>query len=171
MKPSGKTYPANISLINFPSYTAHLLKGKKHEWVILACAQGDVVRYFWANKGNDGNQVAFNVDLQEMCSFCKSEGCETIMRFHNHPNSDPQHYTCLLASQQDRISAKSCSERCNKVGINWIDFVCERGNFVEFYRSFSNQYFPSEASYERICRENNESQNYYKLQRELGIFR
>ena len=60
-----------------------------------------------------------------------------MLRFHNHPNSDPQHYTTLLASEQDRISARSCSDIVCRAGFNWLDFVCAQGDFTMFFSKIS----------------------------------
>ncbi|NLL16389.1 MAG: hypothetical protein GX264_04255, partial [Clostridiales bacterium] len=143
MKPSGKLYSADIELKKFPSYASNLLKGKKHEWVLLALVQEDRVKSFYANKGLDNSSVSFNCDIEDIIRICKENNYQTIMRFHNHPNSDPQHYTALLASRQDKRSARYCSEKVLDYGINWLDFVCERGRFIEFYRAFSESFSPS----------------------------
>lgn len=171
MRPSGKLYSAEILLSNFPSYTANLLKGKKHEWVVLACVKDKTVKCFYANKGDDNKSVAFNVDESEMIRLCKVNGYQTILRFHNHPNSDPHHYTHFLASEQDKRSAKYLSGIFLDAGINWIDFVCERGRFLEYSRAFADTFYPEESSLEFVSLQNSQPKMYYKLQRELGIFR
>lgn len=171
MRPSGKLYSADICLSNFPSYMANLLKGKKHEWVVLACVKDKTVKCFYANKGDDNKSVSFNIDRSELIRLCKANGYQTVLRFHNHPNSDPQHYTCLLASEQDKRSAKYLSDIFLDAGINWIDFVCERGRFLEYSRAFADTFYPEESSLEFIVSQNSQPKMYYKLQRELGFFR
>jgi len=172
MDSKGKMYRANISLKDFPSYAANLLKWKKHEWVLLALVQDKQVKFFFANKGLDNSSVSYNCNIYNLLKICKDNGCQTIMRFHNHPNSDPQHYTCLLPSNQDKISAKSISEIAIVEGINWLDFVCERGSFSSFYREFSKTFFPQTSKIRYIKEENGKSKTLnYKLQHELGIFR
>lgn len=171
LRPSGKFYTSDIDCEMFPSYVANLLKGKKHEWVVLGCLKNNKVKCFYANKGDDNQSVSFNVDISELVTFCTVNGYQTIMRFHNHPNSDPQHYTCFLASEQDKRSAEYLSNITLSAGINWLDYVCERGHVLEFARKFSEEYYPAESSFEYISKENSMKDNYYKLQRELGIFR
>lgn len=172
MNPKGQMYNANISLEDFPSYAANLLKWKKHEWVLLALVQDKQVKCFYANKGLDKSSVSFNCNIYDLLEICKDNSCQTIMRFHNHPNSDPQRYNCLLASNQDKISAKSISEITIKEGVNWIDFICERGKFTRFFYEFSNTFFPESSQICYIEEENGESKvRNYKLQRELGFFR
>lgn len=171
MRPSGKMYACDINSICFPSYVANLLKGKKHEWVVLGCLKDNRVKCFYANKGDDNRSVSFNIDIYELINLCKRNGYQTIMRFHNHPNSDPQHFTHFLASQQDINSARYLSNITISNGINWLDYVCERGHVLEFARSFSNYYYPADSTFGYISMQNSNEKNYYKLQRELGIFR
>ena len=101
----------------------------------------------------------------------QKNGCSTIMRFHNHPNSSPNTQTCFLASEQDKISAKEMSVIATSKGINWIDFVCERGNYLMFFKQFSDQFYPEYAKTSNISKENSVSSNAnYRLHRELGLF-
>lgn len=171
MKPNGQMYSADISLMSFPSYTANLLKGKKHEWVVIAFVLDDTVKCFYANKGSNNQSVSFNLNTSELINICKANGYQSIIRLHNHPNSDPYHTTTLLASQQDKNSANYLSDITVAYGINWFDFVCERGNYIQFARKISDWFFPTVARYEYISAQNQEARNYYKLQRELGLFR
>ncbi len=170
LKPNGCWYNVNESLVNFPSYIAALLKGKKHEWVVLAIEKDGIVYGFYANKGYDNSSVSFNCDLDYIMRKCEEYGCSTIMRFHNHPNENPSRQTCLLASEQDKSSALWCSGQVNH-SYNWLDFVCERGNFIKFFEQYSPSFIPKVASNEYIQTENNISQlKNYKLHRELGVF-
>lgn len=170
LKPNGCWYNVNESLSSFPSYVAALLKGKKHEWVVLAIEKDGIVYGFYANKGYDNSSVSFNCDLDYIMEKCKEYGCSTIMRFHNHPNENPNRQTCLLASEQDKSSALWCCGQVNH-SYNWLDFVCERGNFIKFFEQYSPSFVPKNASSEHIQTENNISQiKNYKLHRELGLF-
>lgn len=170
LKPNGCWYNANESLASFPSYIAALLKGKKHEWVVLAIEKDGLVYGFYANKGHDNSSVSFNCDLEYIMEKCKEYGCSTIMRFHNHPNENPSRQTCLLASEQDKSSALWCSGQVGHL-YNWLDFVCERGSFIKFFEQYSPAFIPKIASHEHIRTENNTSRfKNYKLHRELGLF-
>lgn len=170
LKPNGCWYNANESLASFPSYIAALLKGKKHEWVVLAIEKDGIVYGFYANKGYDNSSVSFNCDLDYIMRKCEEYGCSTIMRFHNHPNENPSRQTCLLASEQDKSSALWCSGQVNH-SYNWLDFVCERGNFIKFFEQYSPVFIPKVARSEYIQTENNISKfKNYKLHRELGLF-
>lgn len=169
LKPNGCWYNVNERLATFPSYVAALLKGKKHEWVVLAIEKEGIVYGFYANKGYDNSSVSFNCDLDYIMEKCKEYGCSTIIRFHNHPNENPNHQTCLLASEQDKSSALWCCSQVNH-SYNWMDFVCERGNFIKFFEKYSPAFTPKIASSEYIQTENNLSQfKNYKLHRELGL--
>ena len=101
---------------------------------------------------------------------CREYNCSTIMRFHNHPNDNPNYQTCLLASEQDKLSANWCAEQVID-SYNWLDFVCERGNFIKFYEQYSKSFIPQQARTEHIESENGISKfKNYKLHRELGFF-
>lgn len=170
LNPRGKWYNINEKLASFPSYVAALLKGKKHEWVILAIERDGVVLGFYANKGYDKASVSFNCDLEYIMKKCDENRCSTIMRFHNHPNDNPNYQTCLLASEQDKRSAQWCTEQVIH-SYNWLDFVCERGNFIKFFEQYSPAFIPEYAKTERIREENNLTKfKNYKLHRELGFF-
>ena len=149
----------------------NLLKGKKHEWVVIAFVRDNKVMCFYANKGDDNKSVSFNINVEEIISICKANNYQTVMRFHNHPNSNPNNYNCLVASEQDKYSANALSRVFIEHGISWLDFVCERGRFLEFYRKFSNDFFPLDSSFLYISEQNQNPDLYYKLHRELGIIR
>lgn len=170
MKASGKLYKTEHQLSGFPAYIAHLLKWKKHEWVILAIEGDSIIKYMWMNKGLDNMSVNFNCELEMIIDLCKENKCNTIMRFHNHPNGNPNSQTCFLASEQDKISAKHLSEIVNQYGLNWLDFVCERGNYLKCFSNFSDGFIPEEAKIDFIEKQNSlsPSEN-YKLHRELGL--
>lgn len=170
MKPSGNWYDVREELRTFPSLISALLKGKKHEWVVIAIENNCLIYGFYANKGVNNSTVSFNCDFQYLINKCEQYNCNTIMRFHNHPNENPKKQTCLLASKQDFISAESCADIVNSK-YNWLDFVCERGKFIKFYEKYSPNFLPDCAKIENIASKNNISKfNNYKLHRELGIF-
>lgn len=171
MKPTGKMYYSNIDSLSFPSYVANLLKWKKHVWVVVGCLKDNVVKCFYLNKGNDNMSVSLNIDIYELIEFCKINGYQTIMRFHNHPNNNPNRYYHIVPCKQDEKSANHFSNITLSAGINWLDYVCERGHVLEYFAAFSDSFYPAESSYDYIYNQNCNSENYYKLQRELGIFR
>lgn len=96
MNPKGKLYSVDLQLNSLPAYIASLLKGKKHEWVVLAIEGDGVAKYLWANKGFDSSSVSFNCNIEYIIALCKEHDCSTIIRFHNHPNSSPNTQTCFF---------------------------------------------------------------------------
>lgn len=170
MDPSGKMYAVNLPLNKFPAYVAALLKGKKHEWILIAMEGQQTVKFFWVNKGYNNSSVSYNCDIDDVILFCKEQNCNTLMCFHNHPNSNPRRYNCLVASKQDIYSAFCISNKVIPQGLNWIEFVCERGNFLKYFERYSDKFLPDCANIEAIESENNISpRNNYILHREIGI--
>lgn len=170
MKPSGKWYDTQENLSRFPSLVAALLKGKKHEWIVIAIEKDGIVYGFYANKGTNNSTVSFNCSLDFIMSKCEVYNCSTIMCFHNHPNDNPHYQNCLISSHQDLISAQYCANYVRKK-YNWIDFVCERGRFIKYYEAYSPSFLPANAKIDYIITQNNISKfKNYKLHRELGFF-
>ena len=138
--PKGKWYSANIETALFPSYVAALLKGKQHEWVVLGIEKGGYVVKMWINKGTDNRGVVLSCDISEVISMCKQLDAYSVFRVHNHPNSDPTHYSTLIASTTDLESARIGSSAVCAEGFNWYDFICSRGDFIQFYSLISNSF-------------------------------
>ncbi len=137
---TGRWYTINEPLSTFPSLVADLLKGKHHEWVIIALEKNGIVYKMWTNKGTDNQSVSFNCDLNDIIQRSIQENGCSVLRFHNHPNPDPSKYTTLLASELDFSSAKACSEIVCNSGLNWFDFVCAQGNYILFYSKISDSF-------------------------------
>lgn len=135
---NGRWYEINEPVDTFPSYISALLKGKHHEWIVVAIERNGIVYNMWVNKGTDSQSASLNCDIADIILKCKEVGGYSVLRFHNHPNPDPRRFTTLLASEQDKISARSCSEVVCNEGINWFDFVCARGEFVPFFSKISD---------------------------------
>lgn len=142
----GQWYRIFEEIDTFPSYVAQLLKGKHHEWVVIAIEKDGYIRYMWANKGENSTEVSFSCDLNRVIELCKSIDGDAVFRLHNHPNPDPVHYTTLVASEQDKRSAESCSDIVCKNGINWFDFVCAQGDYILFYKKIASSYRPKEVA-------------------------
>ena len=136
---TGRWYNCRIKTSVFPSYVSSLLFGKKHEWVVIGLERNGYISQFWANKGPDSSHVAFSVELNTIIEKCHRNGYHTVIRIHNHPNPNPNRYDTLIESRQDIRSAKSCAKEVSREGVNWIDFVCSRGEFIKFYSKISNK--------------------------------
>jgi len=170
LNPKGQLYHINENLENFPSLVGALLKGKKHEWTLKAVVKEERIICFYTNKGHDNQSVYCFLSIDELITMCKKEGGCTILAFHNHPNSNPNLYNCLLASKQDLISANYYGNEFSNAGINYLAFVCERGRFLRYYMKISPSYYPQNARIGNIAKENGLSNNRnYHLHRELGL--
>ncbi len=137
LDPDGQWYKVHISMREFPAYVSALLKDKRHEWVVLGLERNGTIYEIWVNKGENNKSVSFKCEIDGAIWKCKAMKGTSIFRLHNHPNADPKHFTTLVASDQDLISAKSCSEIVCKEGLHWFDFVCAQGDFLEFYRAMA----------------------------------
>lgn len=170
LRASGRLYTVDEPLYSFPSIAALLLKGKKHEWILVALSNDEIIKYIWANKGYDSTSVGLNCNWNDIIEIAKEHNLHSVLVFHNHPNSNPGRVSTLIASKQDLKSADFDSKMLNPLGINLIEFVCSRGRFLKYYQSISDSYIPEAAKIENIRSINgmSEQQN-YKLHRELGL--
>ncbi|MBI2817096.1 MAG: hypothetical protein HYX72_09170 [Acidobacteria bacterium] len=123
-------------LASFPAIAAALLKSKKHEWILFAFEANKCVRLLWFNKGPDRNSVAPLLRDYEIVDAAVTLAVSTVLCFHNHPNA------VLTASDQDLRSAAHWSELLTQKGVNLIEFVCGRGEFVEYFRSIADAFLP-----------------------------
>lgn len=142
MNPNGKFYNLNEDLITFPSTAAALLKRKKHEWIIIALEKHNKVYSIWLNKGFDRSRVSPYLSVEQITDIANQEKCESILIFHNHPNSNPNHYDCTRPSDQDIKSANEFAQVFNRNGMNLVEFVCERGRFYEYLLCPSDIFSP-----------------------------
>ena len=143
MKTIGKLYEINDSLYSFPAIAAGLLKYKKHEWILIAFEKSKIIEQIWTNKGF--RYAAFPMlDIEEILRIAKNNNYQTIMIFHNHPNSNPNYFNCRLPSDQDEVSAKYYADIFSKNNLNLLDFICERGRFLEYFRYINDNFFKVE---------------------------
>ena len=157
MNPNGKFYRAEQSLRHFPSTAAALLKYKKHEWIIVAFEKKRTIELFWLNKGFDRSSVSSFLSPEDMIQTAQGNGYSSILIFHNHPNSNPQYYSCTRPSDMDLESARESSIRLNDNGINLVEFVCERGRHYQYFSKISNQFLPATIFYRKLQGENGQS--------------
>lgn len=147
----GQLLPVNEPLGRFPALIAALLKYKKHEWIVIGFEKNRVVRQFWINKGEDRKSVTPRLGKLDITNIVRAGGYSSVIKLHNHPNSDPQNYNCLTASKQDQLSGRSLGDTLASCGTNLIEFVCERGAFVEYFRSISDSFAPVAFFAKDIC--------------------
>ena len=144
MNPNGTFYKINESLFSFPSLAAALLKYKKHEWIIIAFEKNKNINLAWMNKGIDRANVNIQLPFYKISEIAMKDDDNSVMAFHNHPNSNPNSYICNRPSNQDIQSAIMLAKILNANKINLVEFVCERGKHYEYYLSTSNYFMPIE---------------------------
>lgn len=167
LKPDGQWYKVNISVNMFPAYVASLLKGKKHEWVVVGIEKNGVINEIWVNKGTDNKSVNVLCGVEPIFEKCDFYHADSIIRLHNHPNSNPLKYTTLVASKQDKISGKEWSGFANQKGYNWFDFVCAQGSFICFHKMISDKVEYDDCNMADVLGENDITPKLnYKLYRE-----
>lgn len=168
MNANGQFYDINEGLCGFPSIAAGLLKYKKHEWIIIGFAKDKKVGLIWVNKGENKDSVGLKHDFREFVNIAVNNDYSTIMFFHNHPNSNPNCYDCTNPSQQDLVTAESQWELCENAGINFIEYICERGVPYRYYLKVIDSLYPLSNIHQSVVASNgvSKSQN-FRLQKEL----
>lgn len=127
LKANGKLYHLDEPLQNFPAIAAGLLKGKKHEWIIIAFSDGNRILASWFNKGRDGTQVTPLISVEALLGLAQKMNASTILEFHNHPNSNPSLYSTSSPSERDRLSAEFYGKLFIEKGLTYLAFITERG--------------------------------------------
>ncbi|MGO8703737.1 MAG: hypothetical protein ACLQVA_07950 [Candidatus Brocadiia bacterium] len=141
----------------FPAVAAGLLKYKKHEWIILAFERNQSVELAWINKGPDCSQVHCGISMLIIRTASVNDSCSSVLVFHNHPNPDPSTYSLKHASDQDMLSAGELSSQLKALGVNLLEFVCERGIHYEYWRSVCDSFLPIGSFTEEIVHINGRS--------------
>jgi hypothetical protein len=159
MKPTGKFYPTNELLYEFPSVAAGLLKYKKHEWSIIAFEKERKVFLIWVNKGTNKSSVSTLISTDRIADIANRENTTSVLTFHNHPNSNPNYVSCTNPSQQDIKSAEYAATIYNKNNLNLLSFVCERGRHYRYYFSPSDSFLPLSTFIEAINEVNGKSRS------------
>ncbi len=154
MRPVGSFHNIEENLFDFPSLAAALLKYKKHEWIIVAFERNKKIKMFWTNKGNDCSSVTPNLDINNIVELSKKERYESVLVFHNHPNTNPNYYSFTKPSGQDIYSARKWGIILNYNGINLVEFICERGKHYKYFLSTADNFVPLHE-FENIIHEEN----------------
>lgn len=140
--PNGTFYRIGETRREFPSIAASLLKYKKHEWIIISFGKDNKVELLWINKGFDRATVIPHLSPEAIIQIAEKECFNYILIFHNHPNSNPNYYSCIKPSEQDLHSAKHYANALNSHNINLLEFVCERGKHYEYFISPAANFMP-----------------------------
>jgi hypothetical protein len=157
MAAEGAYYNIHTALKEFPSVAAALLKYKKHEWIIIGFEKEQKIDYVWLNKGPNNAQVASHLSFAGMVNHARSGNHTTVIVLHNHPNPDPQKFYMLLASEQDKRSAKALENVLLSGSVNLLEFVCERGRFHQYHRAIAPSFIPVQSITTTIITKNNVS--------------
>lgn len=142
MKADGRYYVINEKLFELPSIIAALLKYKKHEWIVVAFEKNRTIDLIWLNKGEDNRSVSLIPSLGKLSYQAHKENYTSVLKFHNHPNSNPGLYDCTKPSEQDLRSARIFATAYNDYGVNLVEFVCERGRHYEYFLSPAHKFLP-----------------------------
>ena len=141
LNPNGQFYSVDESLSGFPSVAAALLKYKKHEWVIVAFEKNETVSLLWVNKGISRESVTIDLPLEDMCNVASREDASSVLIFHNHPNSNPNYKDLSTPSKEDIMSAQEIASSLKNKSINLVEFICERGNYYQYYSAYAPDFF------------------------------
>lgn len=162
MSQVGQFYEVREDLSSFPYTAASWLKYKKHEWFIVGFELNREITLVWVNKGEDQTSAFLGVPLEAppdsaqltlpgiiqylprsaapVIARAAGKGYTSMLMFHNHPNSDPQKYSCSQPSQTDINSASELAKVVNDLGMNLLAFVCERGMPYLFHFSIADAF-------------------------------
>ena len=157
MNPNGKFYALDEKLYHFPSTAAGLLKYKKHEWIIIAFERNKKISSCWLNKGFDRSGVSPYLSVNDLVDIAKKEAYHSVLIFHNHPNSNPNHFDCSKPSQQDIKSANEFASKLINSGINLLEFVCERGKHHQYFAEYSDFFLPVSEFFKVVSNRNGKS--------------
>jgi hypothetical protein len=135
MHAQGRFYEADVRLVNFPAAAAALVKGKKHEWILIGFEKNQRVRLLWLNKGPDRTEVAPRIPPEAFRGALNGE-YTTVLMAHNHPNGG------LQPSDQDLRSARYWARELLPQGRNLVEFVCARGRFRKYHHVVSEKFRP-----------------------------
>ncbi len=148
MDATGSFYNVDIELFCLPATIASWLKGKKHEWIIVAFEKGKKVDLIWMNKGFDNEEVCIFLDDVQIKTIALDHQYNSILIFHNHPNG------VLSASNQDYIHARTYAQFLNDINVNLIDFVCATGVYHEYSRFVVDSFMCKDKFIAKIQKEN-----------------
>ncbi|HOI29772.1 MAG TPA: hypothetical protein PLZ15_08420 [Melioribacteraceae bacterium] len=116
-----KYYECDIDIGLFPSWSAGILKGKKHEWLIIGIGDMKSVHGFWMEKGHDNKSIQTSLSSIELTERLNKEGVNNLLLVHNHPNST------LNPSKEDKDCLLEIFSKYNKGSINVLGFIAGRG--------------------------------------------
>ena len=147
----------NKNLNEFPVYAAALLKYKKHQWMILGFAENKKVKLMWVNKGDNKKSVTLALSSQEMVKKAVNLKCDTVLRFHNHPN--PRKHNLSRPGRYDKKTCQKYGDLLARNSINYLDFVCKEGLPYKFNEKYHETFIPREEFINNIKEMNGKSKS------------
>lgn len=150
MAPDGRFYNIREDLSSFPCVAASLLKYKKHEWFVVGLEKERQITLLWLNKGENGTRVCLALPFERLADIAQANEYSSLLIFHNHPNPDPGRYTCTRPSQVDLDGSALRAKELNDLGINLLEFICERGRPYLYRFYIANTFLLSSASVEAL---------------------
>jgi len=157
MDPNGAFYTVEETLSSFPSKVAALIRYETHEWIIIAFEQNQKIDVIWLNKGENGLRVSSRLPPESIAAIAKEEKYNSVLLFHNHPNINPEQYDFSKPSEEDLKSAKHLGATLNSIGVNLVEFICERGKLYRYFLSAADSFFPLSEFISEIDKVNGES--------------
>lgn len=154
MQPRGLWCQVDYRLYEWPAAAAALLKGKKHEWAIIAFEQGGRISRLWVNKGADNRSVSVPLAPTELVEECRRAGFSSIFIHHNHPNHDPRRLNMLVASKLDIEFSDRYARAVVPSGLNLFQFICERGKYICFHSRVAESFLPVKTFFDQVKRQN-----------------
>ena len=154
MRSQGGWCQVDYRLYEWPAAAAALLKGKKHEWVIIAFEHGGRISRLWVSKGVDNRRVAVPLGPMVLVEECRRADFSSVFIHHNHPNHDPRHLNMLVASQLDIEFSNQYARAVVPFGINLFQFICERGRYTCFHSRVAESFLPVRTYFDQVHRQN-----------------
>jgi len=137
LKPEGEKVRIDLPSCYIPACVGQWLKYKKHQWFVgvMYNSKSDF-KSMWGNKGPDAHSV-FNVFKDwRLFEYAKRHTqADTILVFHNHPMSISPHI-----SAEDRKIAQTRIELAKRHDLNYIEFICKKGEYEPFESYFNSSF-------------------------------
>jgi hypothetical protein len=147
--PKLKYYEHEIEIGTFPSWCAGLLKGKKHEWLIIAIGDMKSIKGYWLEKGKDNKSIQTSLSNIELIVGLNQGEIDNLFIIHNHPGSN------LFPSENDKECIKDIFSRYSYGFINVLGFIACRGKQNLFACFLNSQIIPYEIIRTEITKVNN----------------
>ena len=96
----------------------------------------------WLNKGPHKFGVSSFLPDAAIADRCRAGGYDTVLLFHNHPNSRPQYLDMSQPSARDIETAQLLGAYLDDRDVALAEFVCERGVPYRYFWSAPETLYP-----------------------------